>query len=76
MIEYERSIEAAFREVADALDARATFAVSEAQLREQDRLAALRLERAERRVSRGLADRQDLLADRIEATRTTLDQLH
>ncbi|HBN8233844.1 efflux transporter outer membrane subunit [Stenotrophomonas maltophilia] len=76
VIEYERSIEAAFREVADALDARATFAVSEAQLREQDRLAALRLERAERRVSRGLADRQDLLADRIEATRTTLDHLH
>lgn len=75
VVDYERSIEAAFREVADSLDARATFAVSEANLREQDRLASLRIERAERRVTRGLEDRQNLLANRVEATQIGLEHL-
>ncbi|MHA6518337.1 hypothetical protein [Pseudomonas aeruginosa] len=34
-----------------------------------------RIERAERRVSLGLGDRQDLLADRIDATQTALSHL-
>lgn len=75
VIEYERSIESAFREVVDALDARSTLATSEARLREQDQLAVQRIERAERRVSLGLGDRQDLLADRIDATQTALSHL-
>lgn len=75
VVEYERSIEAAFREAADALDASATSSISESHLREQSRLASLRIERSERRVSRGLEDRQKLLADRVEVAQADVEHL-
>lgn len=73
--EYEKAVETAFREVADALDARASLDEIETRLARQDGLAALRIERHTDRVARGLADRQDLIADRIDAAQITFDHL-
>lgn len=73
--EYEKVIESAFREVADALDARETLITAEARLRQQDRVAELRIKREASRVARGLGDRQDLIADRADATQITIDYL-
>ncbi len=73
VIAYEKTIEAAFRAVGDALDARQTLALGEQRLREQDRLAGVRIERAARRTAQGLGARQDLLAERIDAGQLALD---
>lgn len=70
--DYEKTIESAFREVADALDAHATAAVAEARLREQHARAAQRAGRAQARAMEGLQDRQSLLAERVDANRSGL----
>jgi len=73
--QYEKVVEAAFREVADALDAHAPLAVAERQLREQGERDARRLERMGARAAQGLQDRPALLAERIEAARSALEHL-
>ncbi|MBO9855112.1 efflux transporter outer membrane subunit [Xanthomonas sp. A1809] len=75
IVEYERTIESAFREVADALDARATLGIardrSHASLQREQR----RIERMALRVERGLQDRGGLLEERVQLGRTALDAL-
>lgn len=73
VIAYEKTIEAAFREVGDALDTHATALLGEQRLREQHRLAGVRIERAARRTAQGLGARQDLLAERVDAGQLALD---
>lgn len=72
---YEQAIQSAFREVADALDAHATLAVSEPRARAQAEREQLRVRRMRKRVDAGLEDRAALLAERLRVTQTQLDYL-
>ncbi len=73
--DYEKAVETAFREVADALDAlpvlqqRAEDERSNAE-RERQRVARMR-----QRVAQGLQDRSDLLAGELKAEQAELEQL-
>lgn len=73
--EYEKSVQTAFREVADALDTQSTLTESEARQREQAEREQLRIERMLARADRGLEDRRALLAVRLRATQATLAHL-
>ncbi|MDR6674930.1 efflux transporter outer membrane subunit [Xanthomonas sp. 1678] len=73
--DYEKAIESAFREVADALDAGP--ALQQREQREQanrDR-ERQRIERMGRRIAQGLQDRPALLGERIAAEQAALDHL-
>ncbi len=72
---YEQTIEAAFREVADALDAHATACVAEPRARAQAERERLRVQRLQQRVDAGLEDRTTLLSERLRATQSQLDYL-
>jgi len=72
VVDYEKAIQAAFREVADALDAHATLAQAEQRQSEQDTRAQRRVERMTARATAGLADRVDLVAERIRAEQSAL----
>lgn len=71
--EYEKTIQAAFREVADALDAQATLGQANARQGEEAARAQQRAERLSERADHGLADRTDLLEIRMQAAQAALD---
>jgi len=73
--DYEKAIQSAFREVADALDAHATLSASESRSHEQADRERLRIKRMAARVAQGLQDRSTLLTERIRATQSELDHL-
>jgi len=75
VVAYERAIESAFREVADALDAHTTLGITEMQLRAQTKDASQRTARAMARSAQGLQDRPQLLNERIDASRITLEHI-
>ncbi|MGJ3701233.1 efflux transporter outer membrane subunit [Variovorax sp. AFSI2.2] len=73
--DYEKAIQSAFREVADALDARATLSVSESRSREQADRERLRIKRMAARTAQGLQDRNTLLIEQVRATQSELDHV-
>lgn len=75
VVEYERTIQAAFREVADALDAHATLAQAMARQMEQDERTQGRLARLAQRARAQLADHIGLLAERIDAQQSAMARL-
>ncbi len=75
IVEYERTIELAFREVADALDARATLRVARDRGRESLQREQRHIELMELRVRRGLQDRAGLLEEQVQLRQLELDTL-
>ncbi|MBN6151858.1 efflux transporter outer membrane subunit [Xanthomonas sp. AmX2] len=73
--DYEKAIESAFREVADALDAGPGLRQGEQRAREHAERERQRVARMARRVADGLQDRPALLGERIEAEQEELDHL-
>ncbi|WP_369938206.1 efflux transporter outer membrane subunit [Xanthomonas tesorieronis] len=73
--DYEKAIESAFREVADALDAGPVLQQREQRERTNRDREQQRIQRMERRVAQGLQDRPALLGERIAAEQAALDHL-
>lgn len=73
--DYEKAIQSAFREVADALDAHATLSISESRSREQAERERSRIKRMAARTAQGLQDRNTLLVEQIRATQSELNHL-
>ncbi|NVM77524.1 NodT family efflux transporter outer membrane factor (OMF) lipoprotein [Duganella sp. SG902] len=73
VVQYEQAIEAAFRQVADALGAHTAWRAAELQLRAQSKDAARRMARTRARSEQGLQDRPQLLSERIEATQLAVE---
>ncbi|MBO9969144.1 efflux transporter outer membrane subunit [Xanthomonas phaseoli] len=75
IVEYERTIESAFREVADALDAHATLGDARQRSQAYVQREQARVERMRVRVEHGLQDRSALLEERVQLGRAELDNL-
>lgn len=73
--DYEKAIESAFREVADALDASPALQQREQRERANSERERQRIQRMDRRVAQGLQDRPALLGERIAAEQAALDHL-
>ncbi len=73
--DYEKAIESAFREVADALDAGPALQQREQRERANRDRERQRIQRMQRRVAQGLQDRPALLGERIAAEQAALDHL-
>lgn len=63
---YEKTIQSAFRDVADALEAQDSLAADERVRRGQADLIGERVAAMARRAARGLQDRRDVLAEQIQ----------
>jgi len=73
--DYEKAIAAAFRDVADALDAAPVLQQREQRERANREREARRVARMDQRVAQGLQDRPALLGERIAAEQAALDHL-
>ncbi|RQR51351.1 outer membrane channel protein [Burkholderia sp. Bp9140] len=73
--EYEKAIQQAFREVADALDAHTPLIVAEARERERITRERKRIDRMDIRATRGLEDRTALLGARVQVNEINLSYL-
>ncbi|CTP91087.1 outer membrane channel protein [Xanthomonas translucens pv. arrhenatheri] len=73
--DYEKTIESAFREVADALDAGPVLQQRERRERANRDRERQRIQRMDRRVAQGLQDRPALLDERIAAEQAALAHL-
>ncbi|KLD73704.1 efflux transporter outer membrane subunit [Xanthomonas hyacinthi] len=73
--DYEKAIESAFREVADALDAAPGLQQRERRERGNRERELQRIQRMDRRVAQGLQDRPELLGERIAAEQAALEHL-
>lgn len=72
---YEKTIQQAFREVADALDAHTTLSIAEAAERERVDREAQRVGRTDVRQAHGIEDRETLLTARIQLNEIRLTYL-
>ncbi|MCC4595947.1 efflux transporter outer membrane subunit [Xanthomonas campestris pv. phormiicola] len=73
--DYEKAIESAFRDVADALDANPGLQQREQRERANSEREQQRIARMDKRVAQGLQDRTTLLGERIAAEQAALDHL-
>ncbi len=73
--EYEKAVQSAFREVADALDRQATLAASQTHARDHALRERARIERMAARTAQGLQNRSTLLSERVRASQSELDHL-
>ncbi|WCM99693.1 efflux transporter outer membrane subunit [Acidovorax sp. GBBC 1281] len=73
--EYEKAVQSAFREVADALGRQATLAASETHARDNAMRERARIQRLAARTAQGLQNRSTLLSERVRASQSELDHL-
>ncbi|SFD71306.1 efflux transporter outer membrane subunit [Paracidovorax konjaci] len=73
--EYERAVQVAFREVADALDAHTTLVEALRRQTDQDARVQSRVDRWARRTQAQQADRTELLSERIAAEQSAMSRL-
>ena len=71
--DFEKAIQSAFREVADALATRETLHIAESLFRAQVHTARQQLERTGDRVAQGLQDKDVLLTERMHAREAEIE---